>query len=1216
MPEFVRKRWIDEKIRTRAAAAAGDGAGDASATGAAGEQQQPAGQQRAEGSARAPGSGTSSRWDGDADAAEDADLSAYDSVDLDLHVGGGAEEEELRPALDVQAVLAELRRPAASSAASAGEGDGSNSDGGGDSNSKAVSITQAIGMETAWLEGVVESIRFHAPDSGYTAFDVRVQRCMEKAWYDQEVITATGTFPFLSVGQTLIMAGWWRTHARYGAQFKVERWEETRPADLTGLERYLASGLIKGIGPRTARRIVQKLGMDTMRAIEEEPRLLERVEGIGRKKAEQISETWKAQRGVKDVMQFLLRHGVGVGTAVRIYKAYTTSEDPGPAGAEPGARVAKAGHRDVISVICENPYRLAEEVRGVGFQTADAIARSLGVPLSSPYRYRAAITHALRKAAETDGHCYLPLSELLKATEKILSVAADAPPAPPQDTDEAELEPGSPEAPPPLEEEYVPGARDVAFSPNPVDLRRALARMQKASEIKAVDARLVRAAAELPPGTSPKEAAAPEGPPSDDDTLLYMPAFYRAEVGLASKLQGLLSHRAGAAPAQRTQEWLRGYEERARLELSEQQREAVRQAATESVLIVTGGPGCGKTFTTRVIVSLWQSMGLRVALAAPTGRAAQRLGELSGDEAKTIHRLLEYDPRHRRFRRTDFEPLDFDAVVVDESSMVDLFLANALLRACAAGTRLLLVGDVDQLPSVGPGRVFGELCDSRLLPVVRLTHIFRQAERSRIVTSAHAINRGELPALDALPRGAGAAAGLPSDCVWRDEEDGARIIEALQELCLRTLPALDFEPRRDFQVLAPTVKGPLGVRNLNTVIQETLNPARPFLGELTFAGTTFRVGDRVIHTVNDYDKEVFNGDMGVVDGILSDANGNQIVTVRYPSVTSDQRSKHGAERLVEYEAGDLDELQLAWAISIHKSQGSEYPAVGLILHPSHYILLTRNLFYTALTRARELALLLGPSRALETAVRRTTDRRRFTLLADRLRATGLLPERPFDVHSSPGSAARAFAAAGGWDASKAGAPSAAPGPAPPQEDAARLAATVPGATFVPAPAPAPAPPRPRPVPAPAAPRPAPAPKHKAPAPPIEADPKYMRMRWVAKKPDADTPWTRTAKAREGGVTDEGTLDAILSGAPVDDSLLEAEGGTDPLDLGAGPDAALVEGGPAGPDGPEAPGVEDFPPDVDAPGEAEVGLPPIDPLDLGAEGGTGAGALDELDEPPF
>ena len=646
------------------------------------------------------------------------------------------------------------------------------------------------------------------------------------------------------------------------------------------MEKYLGSGLIKGVGPVTAKRIVAHFGLETLDIIENQIERLSEVPGIAQKRVKLIQAAWVTQKAIKDVMLFLQNHGVSTTYAVKIYKQYGDAS---------------------IATVTQNPYQLATDVYGIGFVTADAIARNLGIAPGSEFRYRSGILHVLGEAAE-EGHCFLPQDELVGRVTKRLAI-----------------------------DDHLPDAEQVLH---------LMAQM-------VLDHTLVKT-------DSPLDGLEQFG--------YYAPPFFGAEQKLASQLQQLLKQPLDV-DLPRVQRWIDRFIAKTGMPLSSQQRQAVEMAATHRVLILTGGPGCGKTFTTRTIVALWKAMGTSIALASPTGRAAQRLSEMAGQEAKTIHRLLEFEPKTMKFKRDLDNPLPVDAIVVDEASMLDLFLANSLLKAVSLDTQLLLVGDTDQLPSVGPGAVLQDLIASAQIPVVRLTQVFRQAQASQIVSNAHRINQGQFPQLEAVSE-------LPqSDCLWLSAPEPIDGVQAIQDVITDLLPNLGFSASQAVQVLCPMTRGEVGTRNLNTVLQQLINPPSAAKAELVRGGMALRVGDRVIQKVNDYDREVFNGDLGVIAAIDVE---EQDVTVQF------------ADRRVSYDYADLNEIALAWAITIHKSQGSEYPVVILPIYMQHYLMLSRNLIYTGLTRAKQLAILVGPQKAIALAVRQVKDQQRYTLLDQRL----------------------------------------------------------------------------------------------------------------------------------------------------------------------------------------------------------------------------------------
>jgi exodeoxyribonuclease V alpha subunit len=672
------------------------------------------------------------------------------------------------------------------------------------------------------ITGVVERLTFYSGESGYTVARLTRPR-------STELTTIVGSFANIQPGQTLQLTGFWRDHPQFGPQFQVVNYRETKPATLTGIEKYLGSGLIKGVGPVTARRIVAHFGLETLDIIENQIDRLVEVQGIAKKRITLIKNAWETQKAIKEVMVFLQGHGVSTTYAVKIYKQYGDK---------------------AIATVTHNPYQLAADIYGIGFLTADKIARNLGVAPNSEFRYCAGLVHALSEAAD-DGHCYLLQTELIESVIKLLTT-----------------------------EEHQPTEDAIALTIKDMALKDELIREK------------------IP----------------DQTLLCYKPTYFHTEQNLAQ----LISERLSQPIVQdipRVRAWIERFTASQKIQLSEQQQQAVEMAAYSRVMILTGGPGVGKTFTTHTIVSLWKAMGKSIALAAPTGRAAQRLGEMTGLEAKTIHRLLEFDPRTRGFKCDSENPLPHTAIIVDEASMLDLFLAYSLVKAVAEGAQLLLVGDIDQLPSVGAGQVLADLINSGRVPVVRLTQVFRQAKTSAIITAAHQINRGIYPTIEPI------SDNPISDCIWHggghQPEHG---VQAICEVITDLLPGLGFNPATDVQVLCPMSRGLVGTRNLNTVLQQLINPPSADKVEINRGGMTLRMGDRVIQQMNDYQREVFNGDLGIIADIDT---VEQEVTVQY------------GERTVVYDYADLNEITLAWSVTIHKSQGSEYPVVILPLYMQH-----------------------------------------------------------------------------------------------------------------------------------------------------------------------------------------------------------------------------------------------------------------------------------------
>jgi exodeoxyribonuclease V alpha subunit len=731
----------------------------------------------------------------------------------------------------------------------------------------------------ATLEATLERITYANDETGYTIARVSARGS------GSDLLTIVGNLLGAQVGESLRLQGCWKSHPQYGRQFEVASYTTLLPATLQGIRRYLGSGLIKGIGPKMAERIVAHFALDTLRVIEEEPARLIEVPGLGPKRTAKINAAWEEQKAIKEVMVFLQGVGVSTSLAIRIYKTYQDSS---------------------ISVVQHDPYRLASDVWGIGFKTADKIAQSLGIPPDSPERIKAGLQYTLSEASD-NGHCYLPQETLIAEAAKILEVDATL------------IEP----------------ALDTLVADNGV-ARETLA-----------------------PGAADESASA------TPVQAIYLVPFYRAEVSLANGLLRLLRASQDRLSAFHGVNWeaaLGWLSANVGATLAPEQVEAVQLALTQKVAILTGGPGCGKSFTVRSIVALAKAKRAKIILAAPTGRAAKRLEELAGMEASTLHRLLQLRPGGDAAFDRD-HPLDADLVVVDETSMLDVLLANTLVKAIAPGAHLLLVGDVDQLPSVGAGEVLRDALDSEAIPNVRLTHIFRQAQQSGVVTNAHRINAGQAPLTKDLP-----------DFFLFAEEDAERVADLTVDIVATRLPKrFGLDPRRDVQVLCPMHRGAAGAGVLNERLQEALTPSREGLPERRYGGRVYRVGDKVTQLRNNYDKQVFNGSVGVVTAISLE---EQQVRVRM----DDQDA--GEE--VAYAFDELDELTHAYAISIHRSQGSEYPCVVIPLTTSAWQMLQRNLLYTAVTRAKRLVVLVGSRRALWKAVHTVGAGRRYTALAHRL----------------------------------------------------------------------------------------------------------------------------------------------------------------------------------------------------------------------------------------
>lgn len=863
------------------------------------------------------------------------------------------------------------------------------------------------------LQAVVERLTYHAEESGYTVVRVKVPR-------SRELVTVVGNFANIQAGQTLQMSGTWRDHPKYGPQFQVKTYFETKPATLTGLEKYLGSGLIKGVGPVTAKRIVDYFGLETLEIIEQTPERLIEVPSIGKRRVEMIQEAWAAQKAIKEVMLFLQSHGVSTTYAVKIYKQY--------------GNVA-------IALVSENPYRLVKDIYGIGFISADRIARNLGIAPNSEFRRRSGILHVLSEAADGEGHCCLPELDLSQRVIKCLTLPDYQPDKEaikhtmqqmvieqelrvvdrsPRVVDRLRLLQqsqvslaGYPFQDPPAftgkqANKQILSSDEQTLSPNkqilspdkqilssdePISLpnkqilspdKQILSSDERISlpdkQIPSPNAQILSPGQQIP---SPDEQIFPDQTfllkkqilssetqylsselslESVSARLYYAPPFFQAEKNLAERLQQLIQQPV-EVDLPRVQRWITRFTNKTGLHLSQEQGHAVEMVASQRVLILTGGPGCGKTFSTRTIVALWKAMGKTIALASPTGRAAQRLGEMAGQEAKTIHRLLEFEPKTMTFKRDRHNPLEVDAIVIDEASMLDLFLANSLIKAIPLNAHLLLVGDIDQLPSVGPGNVLRDLIQSAQIPVVRLTQVFRQAQTSQIVGNAHRINQGQFPYLEPVSE------SPQSDCLWLNAPDPESGVQAIQDIVAHLVPSLGFDAAQDVQVLCPMTRAAVGTRHLNQVLQQLVNPPSLDKAEMRQGGQILRVGDRVMQQTNDYDREVFNGDLGRITHIDLE---EQLVSVVF------------SNRLVTYDNTDLNEITLAWATTIHKSQGSEYPVVILPLFMQHYLMLNRNLLYTGLTRGRKLAVLVGPQKAIGIAVCQVKSQERYTYLKQRL----------------------------------------------------------------------------------------------------------------------------------------------------------------------------------------------------------------------------------------
>jgi len=703
----------------------------------------------------------------------------------------------------------------------------------------------------ACVEGEIERIVYESEETGFFVGRLRQEG-------QRELVTFVGNLMAVSPGETVRLWGRWVDDKKWGRQLRIERYETVVPNTAQGIEKYLGSGLISGIGPAFAKRLIEAFGVETLRVIDEQPERLLRVPGIGRKRASQIREAWNAQRAVQSIMLFLQSHGISGALAAKIYKRY------GDAAA---------------AVLRENPFRLANEITGIGFKSADKIAANLGIPKDAPERIEAGLLYALDQAI-SDGHVFLPEDELTAAGTELLG--AD-------------------------KETIVSGI------------------------IRLVTARsIIR-----------------------DGDALYLQLMFHAETGCDQLLKRLVSAPKGSLSiqAEKAIVWV---ERTHGITLSEEQRQAIRIAAAAKVMVITGGPGTGKTTLIKSVLAIFEKKGLRVLLAAPTGRAAKRMESAADHEAKTIHRLLEFSPNEGTFTRDENNPLKTDLLIVDETSMVDLPLMHALLKAVPRHARLFLVGDVDQLPSVGPGSVLMDLIAGNIVPAIWLKTVFRQAARSGIIANAHRINHGVHPEFNAV------------DFFFVERKDPAKALETIVELVSTRIPRkFGLDPIRDVQVLAPMHRGNTGVARINEAIQQALNPN----GE-PLPRRSFRCGDKVMQLRNNYELDVYNGDVGLVKVV--DAEARELM------VQFDDRS-------VLYSFDDLDNLTLAYAITVHKSQGSEYPAVVLLLLPQHYLLLQRNVLYTAITRGKKLVIIVGDQRAVEMSIGNTTVATRHSRLSDRLR---------------------------------------------------------------------------------------------------------------------------------------------------------------------------------------------------------------------------------------
>ena len=721
------------------------------------------------------------------------------------------------------------------------------------------------------IKGQVERITYANEEDGYVIAKVKVPG-------RHDLVTVVGNLFTITPGELLRLTGHWQQHPKYGEQFRVYAYETMLPATIKGIERYLGSGMIKGIGPIMAQRLVSAFGEKTLDIIENSIERLLEVSGIGEKRVEMIRYAWEEQKEIRDVMVFLQGQGVSPAYAVRIYKHYGN---------------------DAIKIVRENPYRLAMDIFGIGFLTADKIAEKLGISKDSPIRTEAGTLYVLHSLSD-DGHIYYPYDSLVKKSAEILQV----------------------------EESVIPYALDSIASQKKVIIEEL--------------------------GTRNSELATGEA------RAVYLTPLHVAELGIVNRLKALFNYpkQMRLINIEEAVEWT---QKTLKITLSEKQIDAVRLAVNAKAMIVTGGPGTGKTTIINAIIRIYSKMGQKVLLAAPTGRAAKRMAEATGHEAKTLHRLLEYSPGGASFKKNEANPLEADLLIIDEASMVDTVLMYHLLKAVSMKATVILVGDVDQLPSVGPGNVLKDIIDSEYLTTVRLNEIFRQSKESMIIVNAHRINKGNMPTTfhDGKHK---------KDFYFFNIEEPEKVLEEIVSLCKDKISShYGYDPMNDIQVLTPMHKGTVGVTNLNVVLQSALNPEG---NEMVRAGRVFRIGDKVIQMRNNYDKDVFNGDIGRIVAIDREV---QEATIDFDG------------KRVSYEFQELDEITLAYAISVHKSQGSEYPVIIIPVLTQHFMLLQRNLLYTGITRGKRLVILIGTWKALAIAIKNNTPQKRHTMLRERLK---------------------------------------------------------------------------------------------------------------------------------------------------------------------------------------------------------------------------------------
>lgn len=719
------------------------------------------------------------------------------------------------------------------------------------------------------LQGQIERITYINEENGYTVAKVKV-------YNRNDLVTVVGNILSPTPGEVIKMKGEWVNNPKYGEQFKVVHYKSLVPASVSGIEKYLGSGLIKGIGPIMAKRIVKKFGKDTLDVIEDDIQKLSEVDGIGERRIDMIKSAWAAQKEIREVMVFLQSHGVSSGYATKIFKQYKDQS---------------------IEVVKENPYRLATDIFGIGFLTADKIAEKIGIAKNSELRAEAGILYVLNQLSD-DGHVYYPYELLIKKCQEILEVD-----------------------------------REIII---------------KALGTIALDKRIVI-----------EDLNEDINEFRENNKAVYLAKYHFSETSIANKIKTLINtpELVRKVDTDKALEWV---QKQLSITLAEKQKDAIKSAIENKVMIITGGPGTGKTTIINAVLKIFSRIGVQILLAAPTGRAAKRMSEVTGHEAKTIHRMLKYSIKGGGFEKNDENPLDCDLLIVDEASMIDTILMHHLLKAIPKQATFILVGDVNQLPSVGAGSILNDIINSQAVPVVELNEIFRQAQESLIIVNAHKINNGSIPSFKT-------SSEKLEDFYFIEKEDPEEVLKLILELTTERIPKrFGFNPIDDIQVLTPMHKGIVGASNLNTTLQQVLNPRED---GITRGGRNFRISDKVMQIRNNYDKEVFNGDIG---RILNIDTETQEVTISFDG------------RTVSYDYPDLDEIVLAYAVSVHKSQGSEYPAVVIPILTQHYVLLQRNLIYTGVTRGKKLVVIIGTKKALAIGVKNNKTERRYTYLRYRL----------------------------------------------------------------------------------------------------------------------------------------------------------------------------------------------------------------------------------------